>query len=167
MWTTLECRPRPRPVTDGPGRRAHSYGSEGHEPGPGYPPYGRAIAGICGLVARLRDHLAFSGTWPDPCPDTGRNRGRFFRPAGTVKAMPPTLDDPLARLAGHSRSARPETTSPGTGRQVTDDHGNCKGPPPDCHRIVIRLRYGVKSRCNRRTTSTGTSAWSTYTPIGS
>jgi len=28
-WTTLEYRPSPRPVTDGPGRRAHSYGSEG------------------------------------------------------------------------------------------------------------------------------------------
>src|SRR5215469_228393 len=29
MWTTLECRPSPRSVTDGPGRLAHSYGSEG------------------------------------------------------------------------------------------------------------------------------------------
>ena len=28
-WTTLEYRPSPRPVTDGPGRLAHSYGSEG------------------------------------------------------------------------------------------------------------------------------------------
>ena len=28
-WTTLEFRPSPRPVTDGPGRFAHSYGSEG------------------------------------------------------------------------------------------------------------------------------------------
>ena len=28
-WTTLEHRPSPRPVTDGPGRCAHSYGSEG------------------------------------------------------------------------------------------------------------------------------------------
>src|SRR6185437_8905866 len=28
-WTTLEYRPSPRPVTDGPGRCAHSYGSEG------------------------------------------------------------------------------------------------------------------------------------------
>ena len=27
--TTLESRPSPRPVTDGPGRLAHSYGSEG------------------------------------------------------------------------------------------------------------------------------------------
>jgi hypothetical protein len=26
-WTTLEYRPSPRPVTDGPGRFAHSYGS--------------------------------------------------------------------------------------------------------------------------------------------
>jgi hypothetical protein len=29
MWTTLECRPSLRPVTDGPGRLAHSYGSKG------------------------------------------------------------------------------------------------------------------------------------------
>ena len=28
-WTTLEYRPSLRPVTDGPGRYAHSYGSEG------------------------------------------------------------------------------------------------------------------------------------------
>jgi hypothetical protein len=28
-WTTLEYRPSLRPVTDGPGRLAHSYGSEG------------------------------------------------------------------------------------------------------------------------------------------
>jgi hypothetical protein len=27
-WTTLEYRPSPRPVTDGPGRLAHSYGSD-------------------------------------------------------------------------------------------------------------------------------------------
>ena len=38
---------------------------------------------------------------------------------------------------------------------VPDDHGSCKGPPPDCRRIVIRLRCGVKGRCARRTTSTG------------
>ena len=29
MWTTLEYRPSPRPVADGPGRLAHSYGSDG------------------------------------------------------------------------------------------------------------------------------------------
>jgi hypothetical protein len=28
-WTTLEYRPSLRPLTDGPGRLAHSYGSEG------------------------------------------------------------------------------------------------------------------------------------------
>jgi hypothetical protein len=28
-WTALECRPRPWPAMDGPGRCAHSYGSEG------------------------------------------------------------------------------------------------------------------------------------------
>ncbi len=32
-------------------------------------------------------------------------------------------------------------------RQV--DRGNCKGPPPDCRRIVIRLQYGIKGRCFR------------------
>jgi hypothetical protein len=36
-WTTLEYRPSPRPVTDGPGRLAHSYGSEGRgQLGEGY-----------------------------------------------------------------------------------------------------------------------------------
>jgi hypothetical protein len=34
-----------------------------------------------------------------------------------------------------------------------------KGPPPDCHRMVIRLRYGVKGGCDRRTTSTGETCW--------
>jgi len=38
---------------------------------------------------------------------------------------------------------------------VPDDHGSCKGPPPDCRRIVIRLRCGVKDRWDRRATSTG------------
>jgi hypothetical protein len=33
--------------------------------------------------------------------------------------------------------------------------GSCKGPPPDCRRIVIRLRYGIKARSDRRATSTG------------
>ncbi len=33
---------------------------------------------------------------------------------------------------------------------------------PDCHRIVICLRYGIKGGCARRTTSAGESAWSTY-----
>jgi hypothetical protein len=28
-----------------------------------------------------------------------------------------------------------------------------KGPPPDCRRIVIRLRYGIKGRSDRRATS--------------
>ena len=28
-WTTLEYRPSLRPLTDGPGRLAHSHGSEG------------------------------------------------------------------------------------------------------------------------------------------
>ena len=29
--------------------------------------------------------------------------------------------------------------------------------------IVVRLRYGVKGGCDRRATSSGNSAWSTYT----
>jgi hypothetical protein len=33
--------------------------------------------------------------------------------------------------------------------------GSCKGPPPDCRQIVIRLRYGIKARSDRRATSTG------------
>jgi hypothetical protein len=40
-------------------------------------------------------------------------------------------------------------------RLATDDRGSCKGPPPDCRRIVIRLRYGVKGGCGRRAASTG------------
>jgi hypothetical protein len=43
----------------------------------------------------------------------------------------------------------------GNDHLVPDDRGSCKGPPPDCRRIVIRLRYGVKGRCGRRATSTG------------
>ena len=41
-WTTLEYRPSPRPVTDGPGRLAHSYGSEGHGAVTACPKSGRA-----------------------------------------------------------------------------------------------------------------------------
>ena len=33
--------------------------------------------------------------------------------------------------------------------------------PPDCRRIVIRLRYGIMGQSDRRTTSSGQSAWST------
>jgi hypothetical protein len=42
---------------------------------------------------------------------------------------------------------------PGARLRMTTE--NCKGPPPDCRRIVIRLRCGIKSRCASRTTSTG------------
>jgi hypothetical protein len=42
---------------------------------------------------------------------------------------------------------------------VPDDRGSCKGPPPDCRRIVICLRYGIKGRSGRRAASTGQSAW--------
>ena len=80
---------------------------------------------------------------------------------------------PDANTVHRGGSARPDRDRPGPGRhnggrcsglprsrrrggvRVADDHGNCKGPPPDCRRIVIRLRYGVKSRCAGRTTSTG------------
>jgi hypothetical protein len=44
-------------------------------------------------------------------------------------------------------------------RLIPDDGGNCKGPPPDCRQIVIRLQSSVKGRSARRTTSTGQSAW--------
>ena len=59
--------------------------------------------------------------------------------------------------------ARPGEDSPGIGHQVADDHGSCKGPPPDCRWIVIRLQSGIKGGCDRRTTSTGKTAWSAYT----
>jgi hypothetical protein len=36
-------------------------------------------------------------------------------------------------------------------------------PQPDCRQIVVRLRYGVKGGCDRWATSSGNSAWSTYT----
>ena len=48
-------------------------------------------------------------------------------------------------------------------RLVPDDRGNCKGPPPDCRRIVIRLRYGIKGGCDRRATTSGETARLTYT----
>ena len=35
--------------------------------------------------------------------------------------------------------------------------------PPDCRQIVVRLRCGVKGGCDRWATSSGNSAWSTYT----
>jgi hypothetical protein len=49
---------------------------------------------------------------------------------------------------------------------VSDDRGKCKGPPPDCRQIVIRLRYGVKDRRGRRATSAREGAWLAYTRIG-
>ena len=37
--------------------------------------------------------------------------------------------------------------------------GKVQRPPPDCRRIVIRLRYGIKGRCDRRATRTRENAW--------
>lgn len=65
------------------------------------------------------------------------------------------------------------------GRWVPEDGGSCKGLPPDCRLIVIRLRSGIKARSdrthedNRPASSTGTSpgtmksgwpAWSSSSP---
>ena len=37
--------------------------------------------------------------------------------------------------------------------------GKVQRPPPDCRRIVIRLRYGVKGSCDRRATGKGEGRW--------
>ena len=50
--------------------------------------------------------------------------------------------------------------------QLKDDRGRCKGPPPDCRRIVIRLWYGIKGRSDAAGQRAQVkSAWSTCTRI--
>jgi hypothetical protein len=49
-WTTLEYRPSPRPVTDGPGRCAHPYGSDGPDT-----KHGRAVRLNDPEIARSAD----------------------------------------------------------------------------------------------------------------
>ena len=46
IWTTLECRPSLRRVTDGPGRLAHSYGSVLTQASASCPLYARSACGI-------------------------------------------------------------------------------------------------------------------------
>ena len=54
-WTTLEYRPSPQPVTDGPGRLAHSYGSDARRPGrPVVQDEGAAIRGHGGTTCDPR-----------------------------------------------------------------------------------------------------------------
>jgi hypothetical protein len=52
----------------------------------------------------------------------------------------------LIASAANGKARRPGSDDD---RLVPDDRGSCKGPPPDCHRIVIRLRYGIKRRSDR------------------
>ena len=124
-------------------------------PGSGFSPYGRAIAGH---TAQLFALTGGHGRIPrrTACEKNG-NSPHTLRP---YRPCPPGLTAPPARLGP------PGDNSPCTGRPGADDRGSCKGPPPDCRRIVIRLRSGIKRRSDRRATSTGQSAWSTYTQIG-
>jgi hypothetical protein len=95
-WTTLEYRPGPRPVTDGPGRLAHSYGSEG--PVPAACPNGGATSDSHGLswttcqqarrsaypqVAAIQRHrvpkLIVRVRFPSPAPGENTQLARCFR----------------------------------------------------------------------------------------
>ena len=70
--------------------------------------------------------------------------------------MPPALTRYIA-VAGICRAAQL-----GKDHLVYDGTPEVQTPPPECHPIVIGLRYGIKDRCDRRATSTGASAWLTY-----
>ena len=116
-----------------------------------------AMYGSVGLIHLVDDH------------------GRAMTPSTTSKPMattPLSLWKAAAECPAHGRRGtrttrclpcRPKTHEPEDDRLVSDDRGSCKGPPPDCRRIVIRLRYGIKGRSDRRATTTGESAWSTHT----
>jgi len=66
-----------------------------------------------------------------------------------------------AHVIGPDRSSS-RTGSPGWRDGAGDMTGKVQRSPPDCRRIVIRLRYGIEGGCNGRTTSTGETAWSAY-----
>jgi hypothetical protein len=68
------------------------------------------------------------------------------RPSKLVIVLPTLLTDETSDRSGYDHL-------------VPDDRGSCKGPPPACRRIMIRLRSGIKGRCDRRATSTGENAW--------
>ena len=120
--------------------------------------------------------VAFSSQPPSP---TGRGSVRLllyvypiirFRPLGNVpgarRIQRQGPGDPARRPAGSVLTGDPATgAAPRRGPRLDvrrraawlrrHDRGKCKGPPPDCRQIVIRMRYGVKGGCDRGTTSTG------------
>ena len=117
-WTTLEYRPSLRPVTDGPGRYAHSYGSEGWgfeslRARPAHRPVARPAAGF--LVA-----LGATGTRQPP------NRARL-------------IDSAAARqvIQGISRSP---TDNPIPALTCTTQLRRCGSRPPKqlrpCHLLM-------------------------------
>src|SRR5262249_45155639 len=99
------------------------------------------------------------------------DRGRRALPDGAAPHRHQQADRGLPghitlqpRLAGPTQRA--QVFSQATRWLVRVMTGKVQRPPPDYRRIVIRLRYGIKGRSDRRATSTGQRAWLTYTRIG-
>ena len=102
-----------------------------------------------------RGTSAFGHKHHNSSAQTPRNRNRY--PRNVERRIPCAVPKP-----GGARR-EPLAGPPCSPRRHRRE--KCKGPPPDCRRIVIRLPYGIKGRCDRGTTSTGESTWLTYTQI--
>ena len=119
----------------------HSSSSSPPRPGPevnnatmpAASPIGRSTRGTYGHFWTAR----YAGSPAD------RQADPLCEPTSKLVILPPTLfTDGTSDRFGNDHLA-------------PDDRGSCKGPPPDCRRIVIRLRSGIKGRSGRRATSTG------------
>lgn len=82
--------------------------------------------------------------------------GSHQRSSSTWHCVSPLLGDSRAGVPYQAASRRSQVDDD---HLIRDDRRSCKRTPPDCHRMVIRLRYGVKGGCDRRTTSTGETCW--------
>ena len=86
---------------------------------------------------------------PAPAPNVrGSGRPRCFTPYRPTRPAP--FLEGRVKSVGAPASARSAVT-----RWVRMTGEVAKAPQPDCHRIVIRLRSGIKGGCDRRATSTG------------
>ena len=87
---------------------------------------------------------------PDPVPGTGSSPYGQAVTGHTAQLF--AFTGGQVRLPG---SARSEKTRLASATKARMNRGSCKAPPPDCRRIVIRLRSGIKGGCDRRTMSSG------------
>jgi hypothetical protein len=111
----------------------------------------------------------------EPCWEPRVHVSRRTGPGSSTLLLPELSAGPLAHghFAGGNPARRPDgsaSASSGTAGSTRASlpgprrhgRGRCKNPHQTAAGIVIRLRYGIKGRSARKTTSTGQSAWLTY-----